>query len=337
MRFLSRIAKSALPVLVLASVSSAQLLGGVNLDVIKVGKVGISQGKIDSLSRMLALQQGQGRQLPPEAMTQVRWAVIDNLVGQELLRLEAAKQGLKASPQKVDSLLGVFKSQFPSEDVFQKELKKSGTTLADFRKKIENQVISDQLLEKRVSYPKDPSDKDIAAYWERHKNEAHINDTISGARIVLNIEKGDNAQAIQDKKDMLKGLAAQVRANRASFAMLAAQNSDDAEAKKTGGVMSTFLAKSEGAEFVAAIKNLKVGEISEPFVSKNKVTIFMLTEKNDGKLESYKHKIDYILRVEAERDRQLAIKKYLDELGKAYKVQYLNKDYTPPEAIGDSK
>jgi hypothetical protein len=38
--------------------------------------------------------------------------------------------------------------------------------------------------------------------------------------------------------------------------------------------------------------------------------------------------------VEAERKRQLAIKEYLDKLAKSYKVQYLNKDYTPPDAIG---
>lgn len=334
MRFLSSLAKTAAPALLLASLSSAQLLSGVNLDVIKVGKTGISQGKVDSLSQMLAMQQGQGRQLPPEAMKQVRWAVIDNLVGQELLKLEIEKQGIKASSAKVDSVFALFKSQFPNEETFQKELKKTGTTLAQFKKKIESQVQSDMILEKKVPYPKDPSDKDVADYWAKHKGEAKVNDTIAGARIVMNIDKGEGAQAIQDKKDMLKGLAAQVRANRASFAQLAAQHSDEANARKTGGVMDRFVAKNEGADFAAAIKDLKVGEISAPFVSKNQVVIFMLTEKNDGKMESYKHKIDYILRVEAERDRQLAIKNYLDGLGKVYKIQYLNKDYTPPDAIG---
>lgn len=65
--------------------------------------------------------------------------------------------------------------------------------------------------------------------------------------------------------------------------------------------------------------------------------IFMLTEKNDGKMESYKHQIDYILRVQAEQERQMSIKNYLDQLAKTYKVQYLNSDYTPPEAIGGKK
>ena len=67
---------------------SAQLMSGKNLDVIRVEKTGISQGKIDSLARMLGEQQAKGRQIPPEGMQQLRWAVIDNLVGQELLKLE---------------------------------------------------------------------------------------------------------------------------------------------------------------------------------------------------------------------------------------------------------
>ena len=316
----------------------AQLLSGGNFDVIRVGSVGISQGKVDSLVKQLAqAQQAQapGQNIPPEMMTQLRWAVIDNLVGQELLKSEITKQGLKADAKKTDSLTALFKKQFPSEAMFKQELKKSNTSEAEFKKKIENQLLADQLLEKKIPYPKDPTDKEKKDYWEKHKGEVVISDTISGARIVLNTAKGESAQAIQDKRDILKGYAAQVRMKKANFAMLAAQFSDDSNAKKDGGVMARFLPKDQGAEFVNAVKNLKVGDISEPFVQgENKVVIFMLSEKNDGKYESYEYQIDYILRIEAERTRQLAIKSYLDQLAKVYKVQYLNKDYTPPEAIG---
>jgi parvulin-like peptidyl-prolyl isomerase len=315
----------------------AQLLSGGNFDVIRVGSVGISQGKVDSLVKQLAqAQQAQapGQNIPPEMMTQLRWAVIDNLVGQELLKSEITKQGLKADAKKTDSLTALFKKQFPSEAMFKQELKKSNTSEAEFKKKIENQLLADQLLEKKIPYPKDPTDKEKKDYWEKHKGEVVISDTISGARIVLNIAKGESAQAIQDKRDILKGYAAQVRMKKANFAMLAAQFSDDSNAKKDGGVMARFLPKDQGAEFVNAVKNLKVGDISEPFVQGEKVVIFMLSEKNDGKYESYEYQIDYILRIEAERTRQLAIKSYLDQLAKVYKVQYLNKDYTPPEAIG---
>jgi parvulin-like peptidyl-prolyl isomerase len=175
--------------------------------------------------------------------------------------------------------------------------------------------------------------KQKEAFWELNKNKAQINDSISGARIVIST-KGKSKQEIEDAKDMLKGLAAQVRSKKATFAQLAAMYSDDQTAKKTGGVMTKFVAKTKGDAFVKAVNKIKVGEMTEPYTDKDGIAIFMLTERNDGKYESYKHQIDYILRVQAEQDRQAQLKAYLDGLGKVYKVQYLDPKYTPPQAIG---
>ena len=330
------ISRGVLAVALAAGVASAQLLNSKSLDVIRVEKTGISAGKIDSLAQMLAVQQFHGKKVNEETMTQVRYAVIDNLVGQELVKLECKKQGIKVSKTKVDSLTALFKKQFPSEDAFQKELKKSNTTMAQFKEKIEDQLKSEQLLEKKVPYPKDPTEKQKEAFWELNKSKAQINDTISGARIFMST-KGKSKQEIEDAKEVLKGLAAQVRSKKATFAQLAAVYSDDADAKKTGGVMNKFIAKSKGDAFAKAVAKIKVGEMTDVIVDKDGVSIFMLTEKNDGKYESYKHQIDYILRVQAEQERQMQLKAYLDGLGKVYKVQYLDKKYTPPEAIGASK
>ena len=330
------VSRSVLAVALAAGIASAQLLNSKSLDVIRVEKTGISAGKIDSLAQMLAAQQFRGKKVNEETMTQVRYAVIDNLVGQELVKLECKKQGIKVSKAKVDSLTALFKKQFPSEDAFQKELKKSNTTMAQFKEKIEDQLKSEQLLEKKVPYPKDPTEKQKEAFWELNKSKAQINDTISGARIFMST-KGKSKQEIEDAKEVLKGLAAQVRSKKATFAQLAAVYSDDADAKKTGGVMNKFIAKSKGDAFAKAVAKIKVGEMTDVIVDKDGVSIFMLTEKNDGKYESYKHQIDYILRVQAEQDRQMQLKAYLDGLGKVYKVQYLDKKYTPPEAIGASK
>ena len=119
------ISRSVLAVALAAGVASAQLLNSKSMDVIRVEKVGISAGKIDSLAQMLGQQQAPGKKLSEEMMTQLRYAVIDNLVGQELVKLECKKQGIKVSAAKVDSVSKLFKAQFGSEEVFQKELKKS--------------------------------------------------------------------------------------------------------------------------------------------------------------------------------------------------------------------
>jgi len=333
MRSFKLISRGVAAVLLMTAFASAQLMNGKSFDVIRVEKVGISAGKIDSLAKMLGEQQFRGKKLNDEMMTQLRYAVIDNLVGQELIKLECKKQGIKVPAAKVDSVATLFKAQFGSEANFQAELKKSNTTMAQFKEKIEDQLKSEIILEKKVPYPAEPTEKQRQAFWELNKSKVAVNDTVSGARIFIST-KGKKAQEINDAKDMLKGLAAQVRSKKATFAQLAAIYSDDPEAKKTGGVMSKFVAKSKGDGYVKAIAKMNVGDISDIINEKDGISIFMLTEKNDGKYESYKHQIDYILRVQAEQDRQMQLKAYLDGLGKVYKVQYLDKKYTPPEAIG---
>ena len=327
------VSRSLLAVAMAAGIASAQLLNSKSIDVIRVEKTGFSAGRIDSLTQALALQQFQGKKVNDETMTQVRYAVIDNLVGQELVKLECKKQGIKVPASRVDSLSTLFKKQFPSEDVFQKQLKQSGQTMAQFREKIEDQLKSEELLKKKVPFPKDPTEKQKEAYWELNKDKAVINDSISGARIWVST-KGKKAQEINDTKDMLKGLAAQVRTKKATFAQLAAIYSEDKDAKKTGGMMPKFTAKSKGDAFVKAVNKIKVGEITDVITDKDGVYIFMLAERNDGKYESYKVLIEYYLRLQAEQDRQMKLKAYLDELAKVYKVQYLDKKYTPPQAIG---
>ena len=330
------VSRSLLAVAMAAGIASAQLLNSKSIDVIRVEKTGFSAGRIDSLTQALALQQFQGKKVNDETMTQVRYAVIDNLVGQELVKLECKKQGIKVPAARVDSLSALFKKQFPSEEMFQKQLKQSGQTMAQFKEKIEDQLKSEELLKKKVPFPKDPTEKQKEAFWELNKDKAVINDSISGARIWVST-KGKKAQEINDAKDMLKGLAAQVRSKKATFAQLAAIYSDDKDAKKTGGMMPKFVAKSKGDAFVKAVNKIKVGEITDVVTDKDGVYIFMLAERNDGKYESYKVQIEYYLRLQAEQERQMKLKAYLDDLAKVYKVQYLDKKYTPPQAIGASK
>ena len=333
----SKISKLVVAVAVLATASFAQLLGGTNLAVIKVGKSEISQGKVDSLARMLAQQELQGQPITEEVMKQARAYAAVNLVAAELVRLEVERQKINAPAKKVDSLLTLYKSQYPSEDQFKKALKQVGTNLDGLRTKIELQVESDMLLSKVVPYPTDPTDAEKKAYFDKNKAQNPVNDSIAGVQIYLNIAKTDDAQAIADKKAILSGIAALWRSKRtASFAsnvelfqQLAAQNSDDPDAKTSGGAMKPFLAKTMGPEFEKAVKALKVGEVSEAFQAKQGLTIFLMALKNDGKYESIAQQIDMRLRQEREMDRQEKVSAYLETLTKTFPVQYLNDDYKP--------
>ncbi len=119
--------------------------------VITIGQTKIYADNIEELAELLEAQQSQHPQTKA-TKTQLRHAVVDNLVGQELVKQECERQGITVSSERVELLIKQFKSQYKSEYDFQKALEKSNNTMAQFRKRIEDQLKSEELLGKEVPY-----------------------------------------------------------------------------------------------------------------------------------------------------------------------------------------
>ena len=121
--------------------------------VITIGQTKIYADKIENLAELLETQQSQHSQ-NNTTKTQLRYAVVDNLVGQELVKLECERQGIIVSSERIELLIKQFKSQYKSEYDFQMALEKNNSTMAQFRERIENQLKSEDLLGKEV--PNEP-------------------------------------------------------------------------------------------------------------------------------------------------------------------------------------
>jgi len=322
--------------LFLVSMANAQLLNTSGMTIFKVGKTEFSKGKIDTMILVLEEQQKMqagGKALPPGAYEQIKYAVVKNVVGAELLKFEAKDQKIKPNASTVDSLyqsqMQLYVSKLKSEENVIKYLEQQGLTLEDLKDKVKESVISDQLLRKVVSEPGIPSEKEIEAYFKLHKKELPINDTISGFQILLKTTKDESKQSKSDKKDFLNGLAAQVKMGKAQFDRLAAQHSDDPSAKRNGGHMGRFTLKDMKPEFAKSLRGLKVGEITKAFETPLGIHVFYLFEKNDGKIESYKEAIAQAIYQEEMMKRQMQVEEYLEGLSKKYPVVYMDKSYDP--------
>ncbi len=322
--------------LFLVSMVHAQLLNTSGMSVIKVGSVEFSKGKLDTMILVLEEQQKMqtgGQPLPPGAHEQIKYAIVKNVVGAELLKLEATAQKIKPKKSTVDSLydsqMQLYIGKLKSKENVEKYLQGQGLSLNDLKDKVKESVISDQLLRKVVSEPDAPSDKQIKAYFAKHKKELPLNDTIGGFQILLKTGKGETKQSKSDKKDFLNGLAAQVKMGKAQFDRLAAEHSEDPAAKRTGGHMGRFTLKDMKPQFAKAIRGLKVGEITKAFVTPLGIHIFYLFEKNDGKISSYKEAIAQAIYQEEMMKRQAQVEEYLKTLEKKYPVVYMDKSYDP--------
>lgn len=318
-----------LMILVLSMNVSAQMLNVGNLPVFSVGKTQFTSGKIDTMVQALARQQFKGRQVPPQAINQMKQMVVVNLVSQELLALEAEAKNVKAPKSKVDETIKTLKKQLPSEDAFNKHLVKLGITLKDFRAKIERQISTEVMLEKLAPYPQPPTEKIMKAYYSKYKATAIINDSLAAVEIYFDKTAGEKATDIANKKEILKGLAAQVKAG-VDMRQLAAQYSNSPKARETGGVIGPQKSKDFPSSYLKAFKQLKVGEVSSVFTgAKGRLVIVQLFMRNDGTYDSNIQRIQYAMMMEAEQARMTKLQGLLNDLKSKYKVEYFDQSYKP--------
>jgi hypothetical protein len=88
--------------------------------------------------------------------------VLEELVNNKLIVQEAVKAKKHASRRQVDEQLDKIKKQFTTQKEFQDELVKQGLTEASFRKRIEEQLIAEELTYEKVKAPmKKATPKDI--------------------------------------------------------------------------------------------------------------------------------------------------------------------------------
>ncbi|WP_134684986.1 SurA N-terminal domain-containing protein [Brevibacillus migulae] len=118
-------------------------------EVAKIGKTAITQSQF---SQALETQYGK--------------RVMSQLVAEELVRLEAQKQGVKASEEEVEKTVAGLKSQGTPEQ-FQKFLEEQKMTEEQLREQIALQLTRDQLLDK--AYP--VKEEEIKEYYDKNKKK----------------------------------------------------------------------------------------------------------------------------------------------------------------------
>jgi parvulin-like peptidyl-prolyl isomerase len=296
---------------------------------VTVGNVNIKRAQIDTLVTLMARSRGAKiSEVPPQQIAQMKKMVATNLIGQELLEMEAKAQGVKASPQQIDSAIRVLKSQFPDAATYQKAMKASGETDAAVREKISRQLRADQVLAANVQQPSMPTDADLRAFWEENKKEFPVNDSLRAVQILMVADSKVPAEEAAEKKRKLEALRRELLKDTAEIAVLlrhfmseAARNGEGPEAQ-IGGDLQRFHPDDFNAEFKKQVMSLRVGQLSPVFRTPLGWHLVMLIEKFDGKFDSYR--LRTLQNLMGQRNMELGneMRGFLRKLATKYSVKY---------------
>jgi parvulin-like peptidyl-prolyl isomerase len=319
---------------------AAKSSGKANAVVITVGAAKIQKKDIDKmLEQLTKAKEAQGG-LRPGEQEAMKKMIATNLIGQELLDLEAKRLNVKAEEKEVDSLYKMLRANFPDEARFQAALKQGGTSEKDFRQKIVRQVKADKILGAQLPKPVRPTMKEMLDYFAAHKEIFPLNDSLRACQIVFLAGKDASGEESSKKKAALENLRTELAKDSADpevllarFVMAAKQFSEGPE-NKSGGDLQRFNPNDFNPEFKKQVTGLRVGQMSPVFRTPLGYHLVMLTEKFDGKPDSYRLAIGQMIQAEKGAAAAQGLKKYFQGLAAKYKVNYLEKDYRDTSPAG---
>ncbi len=93
--------------------------------------------------------------------------LLDEMILRTLLTEEAEKQGVKVGTPEVDEAIAAMKADYASEEAFERWLHESGQTMKGLRLQVQQELLVQKLLEKRVGL----TEEGIREYYEAHPEE----------------------------------------------------------------------------------------------------------------------------------------------------------------------
>jgi peptidyl-prolyl cis-trans isomerase SurA len=228
--------------------------------------------------------QGQQNQLSQLELAAARLRVLEGLITNEILYQKAKKDNLIPPDTDVNSFIQQSKAEGGmTEEAFQKRLKETNQTEAEFKEDIRKQLAIKK-LEENISNQIKVSDLEVEQAFKANPPVAPAGIALSDIVVdpQQNFQGSDpnDAKGEAEAKAKIDGIYAQLKSG-SDFATIARIRSEDASANRAGDL--GFIAMEQMSQFgpfAAKVMSLKEGEYTEPLKETNgRWHIFKMTGK----------------------------------------------------------
>ncbi len=240
---------------------------------------------------------------------------LDQAIGAKLLLDESARLDVPVSGADIDAEVAKVVQQVGGEENYKKALAAQNISEEQFRKELEKGVKVNKLVEQACASVADPTEDEVAAFYEAHKDEYVEPEQVLCQHILV---KGSDDAAL----DKIKAIRARIVAG-ADFAEEAKKHSDCPSGQQ-GGSLGWFGRGMMVPEFDKAAFEMKKGEVSGVISTQfGYHIIYKAGHKGGGKqtLVDVHDQIRDLLRHEA---RGRAMDAYVAQLREKATIEYGN-------------
>jgi peptidyl-prolyl cis-trans isomerase C len=296
-----------------------------------VNGVKISKADLEkAFSDALAASGANAATLTAEQKMQGYRQILDGMIMEKLVDKQAA--AVTVDKSEVEAQLTKIKSQFPSEAVFQSEMKKSGLTIDQFTANLARSIRQQKWMQSQVQGKDTVTEDDAKKFYDSNTKEFANPDLVKASHILFRTP--ESATPDQQKAAEAKAKAAIVRANKGeAFDKLASELSEEPGAAQRGGDLGYFPKDKMVPEFATAAFAQKTGSVSAtPVKTKFGYHVIKVTDKKPAGTATFEEAKAQIMQFLQAQKRRDVFRGVMQELRQSAKIESTLPAPTAPPA-----
>jgi len=272
-----------------------------------------------AFSDALAASGANAATLSAEQKMQGYRQILDGMIMEKLVDKQAAAVAVDKS--EIEAQMAKIKSQFPSEAVFEAEMKKSGLTIDQFTTNLTRSIRQQKWMQSQVQGKDTVTEDDAKKFYTANTKEFANPDLVKASHILF--RTAPDATPDQQKAAEAKAKAAIVRANKGEpFEKLASELSEEPGAAQRGGDLGYFPKDKMVPEFATAAFAQKTGSVSAtPVKTKFGYHVIKVTDKKPAGTATFEEAKAQIMQFLQSQKRRDVFRSVMQELRQAAKIE----------------
>jgi len=265
----------------------------------------------------------QGQQMGPGQNAALEKQVLEELINGEILHQESIKKGYTNSDTEVNDQWTRFKSQFPDQDNFDRELKQRGLSETSIKKQMRRRMqvqkyVTSEFVPK-ISIP----DTEIRAFYDQNKQLFQEPETVKASHILIKVDSDAKEEADTEAFKRIQAIKKRLDAGE-DFAALAKAESEGPSSVR-GGSLGYFRRGQMVKPFENKAFSMKQGEISDPVRTCFGYHLILVEERKPAGTIPYEETKDRIRQVLTQQKLQETVLAHIESAKKTAKIERMVK------------
>jgi parvulin-like peptidyl-prolyl isomerase len=195
------------------------------------------------------------------SIPQIQRTVLDRLIAAALVQQRASALDLVATPDEVTARVDALRAQVGNPDDFRLLLTVQSLTEASLRQQIAEQILAEKVIEAEVFAKMQFSDADVAAWYEKHRDEFAGGEQVRVRHIFVRLRRDMTEAERSAARAKIDRIQQRLDAGE-EFADLAVELSEDAAAA-SGGDLGWLDREGTSGPFQVVAFSQPVGQVSD--------------------------------------------------------------------------